>query len=188
MSFGERLQTLRKTKGMSQEQLAERLEISRQAVSKWEMNTSMPDADNLIELSNLFEVTIDYLLKNQSKQEENPVAPEVPTVPQRQNPVYWILGSIFLGLGTIGALIIGILSSVFPAIITYPVEAAAPSGSSITEVILTPEIFKTGLPAFLELHNIAWLFWLCILSMVAGIILFCYPKIKQLVLKHTKSE
>jgi len=66
MTFGEKLQLLRKQKGMSQEQLASQLNVSRQAVSKWELNSSLPDTDNIIQLSKLFGVSTDYLLCNDS--------------------------------------------------------------------------------------------------------------------------
>ena len=65
MVFSEKLQILRKTMGYSQEALAERLEVSRQAVAKWEAGLSHPDLMNLIQLSHLFHVTVDYLIKEQ---------------------------------------------------------------------------------------------------------------------------
>lgn len=63
MKFNEKLQTLRKEKGWSQEQLADQLDISRQAVSKWESGLSYPDMENLVALSNLFQVSLDVLVK-----------------------------------------------------------------------------------------------------------------------------
>lgn len=72
MNFGENLQRLRKGKGMSQEKLAEILEVSRQAISKWESNAAYPETEKLIALSNLFGVSIDYLIKgNESNKEAN---------------------------------------------------------------------------------------------------------------------
>lgn len=65
MDFREKLQTLRKEKGYSQEQLADILGVSRQAVSKWESGTSYPETDKLIEISKLFHVSLDELLKNE---------------------------------------------------------------------------------------------------------------------------
>ena len=65
MTFGEKLQVLRKSRGLSQEQMAEVLEVSRQAVSKWELNASMPDADKIVETSRRFSVSTDYLLKDE---------------------------------------------------------------------------------------------------------------------------
>ena len=64
MILADKIIKLRKEKGMSQEELAERLNVSRQAVSKWECNETVPDIQNIIQLSNLFEVTTDYLLKD----------------------------------------------------------------------------------------------------------------------------
>ena len=64
MTFSEKLYQLRRQKGMSQEELADRLEVSRQAVSRWEMGTTLPDAKNLLQLSEIFGVSIDYLLKD----------------------------------------------------------------------------------------------------------------------------
>jgi transcriptional regulator with XRE-family HTH domain len=63
MTIEERLQTLRKGKGLSQEQLAEVLGVSRQAVSKWESGQSLPEIEKLIAMSELFEVSADYILK-----------------------------------------------------------------------------------------------------------------------------
>lgn len=62
MTFGEKLQFLRKQSGLSQEQLAERLAVSRQAISKWELGSALPDTENVIQLGRLFQVSLDYLL------------------------------------------------------------------------------------------------------------------------------
>lgn len=64
MDFGMKLQSLRKEKGLSQEALAEKLNVSRQAVSKWESGAGYPEMDKLILISDLFGVTIDYLIKD----------------------------------------------------------------------------------------------------------------------------
>ena len=69
MNFPEKLYSLRKSKNFSQDELAEKLGVSRQAVSRWEMGTAEPSAQNLIELSNLFGVSIDYLLKDEAPPE-----------------------------------------------------------------------------------------------------------------------
>ena len=64
MKFHEKLQKLRKEKGLSQESLAEMLDVSRQAVSKWENGQVFPETDKLIVLSEIFGVTVDSLLKD----------------------------------------------------------------------------------------------------------------------------
>ena len=63
MNLSDRIQYLRKAPGISQEGLADQLGVSRQAVSKWESEQSMPDLDKIISMSDYFEVTTDYLLK-----------------------------------------------------------------------------------------------------------------------------
>ena len=64
MTFAEKLQRLRKQNGLSQEQLAEKLNVSRQAVSKWEMGT-IPDMENMVKLGRYFECSLDYLMKDE---------------------------------------------------------------------------------------------------------------------------
>jgi transcriptional regulator with XRE-family HTH domain len=63
MEFAVRLQALRKARGMSQEDLADAVGVSRQAVSKWESGQSYPEMDKLVALSELFNVSLDYLVK-----------------------------------------------------------------------------------------------------------------------------
>jgi len=63
MNLSDRIQYLRKARGISQEGLADQLGVSRQAVSKWESEQSMPDLDKIISMSDYFAVTTDYLLK-----------------------------------------------------------------------------------------------------------------------------
>ena len=63
MTTGEKIAALRREKGLSQEALGERLGLSRQAVSKWEADQAVPTMDNLMELSRLFGVPVDTLLR-----------------------------------------------------------------------------------------------------------------------------
>ena len=67
MNLGENIKKLRKEKSLSQEQLAEMLNVSRQAVSKWESGKTYPDIDNLILLKDIFNVTLDDLVINGDK-------------------------------------------------------------------------------------------------------------------------
>lgn len=64
MTFNEKLTKLRKANAMSQEELAEKVNVSRQAISKWELGDSIPDSDKIVALSEIFNVTTDYLLKD----------------------------------------------------------------------------------------------------------------------------
>ncbi|MBR6666306.1 MAG: helix-turn-helix transcriptional regulator [Lachnospiraceae bacterium] len=79
MNFSEKLQLLRKSKGFTQEELAEKLNVSRQAVAKWEAGQTYPDVMNLIQISDMMNVTVDYLVKDREcavalqKREDNDV-------------------------------------------------------------------------------------------------------------------
>lgn len=68
MTFGEKIQKLRKEAGLSQEELAYHLGVSRQAVSKWERDNGYPETEKIIHMSRLFNVSLDYLLKDDDLQ------------------------------------------------------------------------------------------------------------------------
>ena len=70
MTFGEKLQKLRKEAGLSQEELAWQLGVSRQAVSKWERDGGYPETEKIIRMSRIFHVTLDYLLNEETSQNE----------------------------------------------------------------------------------------------------------------------
>lgn len=74
MTFGEKIQKLRKEAGLSQEELSYQLEVSRQAVSKWERDNGYPETEKIIKMSKLFNVSLDYLLNEEDtqKSELNP--------------------------------------------------------------------------------------------------------------------
>lgn len=64
MNFAEKLCVLRNQSGYSQEQLAEKMGVSRQAVSKWESGVTLPETEKIIQLSDLFDVSIDFMLRD----------------------------------------------------------------------------------------------------------------------------
>lgn len=68
MTMGEKLAKLRREHNLTQEQFAELLLVSRQSVSKWELNTTYPDTEKLIRISKLFDCSLDYLLKDEIEQ------------------------------------------------------------------------------------------------------------------------
>ncbi len=84
MTFSEKISALRKQKGWSQEELAEKLMVTRQAVSKWESAQSMPDLDKLVQLSEALGVSTDYLLKDEQAQSAPVPATAEQTVKPRQ--------------------------------------------------------------------------------------------------------
>ena len=101
--LSEKIYKLRKNNGLSQEQLAEKLNVSRQAISKWESGTAVPESEKLIILSNYFGVSVDYLLKDDA---ENPV--NVADHTTDKNPKM-IAGIIICLAGIVSMIIWGVL-------------------------------------------------------------------------------
>ena len=97
MNVADRIQLLRKSKGISQEELADRIGVSRQSVSKWESEQSLPDAEKIVLLSDFFDVTTDYILKG-----IEPVADEPAKKKEKPNAgVFSIAGTAFNCMGIV---------------------------------------------------------------------------------------
>lgn len=85
MTTGQKIQTLRKQRGLTQEQLAQRLGVSRQAVSRWELDESLPETANLLPLGEVLGVSLDILL-DPARGLEGPVPKEEPSAPAASAP------------------------------------------------------------------------------------------------------
>ena len=96
MNLGETIYKLRTEKQLSQGDLAEMLEVSRQSISKWENNSAVPELEKLIRLSEIFEVSLDELVKGEEKSKDVPpeVRTEVVYVKQKGFPPRKIAGTI----------------------------------------------------------------------------------------------
>lgn len=105
--LSEKLYTLRRKNGLSQEQLAEKLGVSRQAVSKWESGQSIPELDKLQALSQYFQITIDQLLQDTPE-------PAPPPVPDTPHSLGWI-GVFLCLLGGVGLVLFGLLTLLRPS-------------------------------------------------------------------------
>lgn len=108
MTIGQRISDLRRKFSYSQEYVAEQLDVSRQAVSKWEQDQAAPDTYNLIALAELFHVTVEYLAVGKVEESSPEVQPQ--PVPQSKMPMQKMIGLIFLGAGLL-SLILGVLFS-----------------------------------------------------------------------------
>ena len=75
MTFGEKIQKLRKEAGLSQEELSYQLGVSRQAISKWERDNGYPETEKIVRMSKLFNVSLDYLL-NEEDTEKTEISPD----------------------------------------------------------------------------------------------------------------
>ena len=109
MALSDKLYMLRKKSGLSQEQLAEQLIVSRQAISKWESGQSVPESEKLIAISNYFDVSLDYLLKDENENESNDNAPETGTIQNTSDRTNWFLGVIIC----VGGIVCLILNAEF---------------------------------------------------------------------------
>ena len=91
MSLGERIYKLRTEKEMSQGDLADALEVSRQSISKWETNGSVPELDKLIKLSEIFGISLDELVTGkETEQQEKQEEPEVVIPPQTEPKIVYV--------------------------------------------------------------------------------------------------
>lgn len=95
MELHERIYQLRKEKNMTQQDLAEKLNVSRQAVSRWEMGTAKPELDSLTALSQIFGITVDELLKAEEIPEYK-IEQEEPVVRQKKHgdAIWWIIWAV----------------------------------------------------------------------------------------------
>lgn len=106
--LSEKLYKLRKNSGFSQEQLAEQLNVSRQAISKWESGTAVPESEKLVAISNYFSVSVDYLLKDDEEVKMKASDSEIEEKPKM------IAGIIICIAGIVSMVIWGLLSIFSP--------------------------------------------------------------------------
>lgn len=116
MTLAEKILELRTAQGLSQGDLAERLEVSRQSVSKWETNQSVPDLDKIIKLADLFGVSVDELVREnaqpKAEAEQPPSEPQVIYIEKQTGltPTQ-ITGAVLMALGGV-AVILGLVFNV----------------------------------------------------------------------------
>lgn len=173
MALGETLTNLRKAKGLSQEQLAEKLNLTRQTISKWELNQSAPDIDYLLRLSDIFGVSTDYLIKGEQSMNTPDTTSqsydnEQPANKSDNTNVYkWCF---YLGAVGIGASLMGIIAFVISSALR-PMTA-----------IVNGTVFQ-GILGFLLVTKTLWFFVVLIVLLVAGCLLSVFGITKNMHLK-----
>ena len=100
MKLSDKILMLRKKEGLSQEQLAERLNVSRQAISRWESGSALPDANNIRQLSRVFAVSADYLLDDDMDEYKTQVQEPVPAADEND------IGRILIYLITLEVMVL----------------------------------------------------------------------------------
>ena len=170
MEFGEKLQMLRKARGWSQEELAQQINVSRQALSKWESGASIADTENVIALSRLFGVTTDYLLLEESEAASAPAAVSAP-MKEKKWPVPRIAWLVVLFVSALGLIALQIWAGTL---------------SPTTMVYWTkPDVVLTGIRNLIQRYDLGWiviLLWVLLLLGFLGT--FFYEKSRAFVKKH----
>lgn len=189
MSFRGKLIEQRKKYGLSQEQLAEKMGVSRQAVSRWETENTLPDAYNLKKISELFHVSIDYLLAedNCPQEEKSSIENEKDTlkVPAYRRATFW---SVFLiAFGLLGILGFYILSTQIPAIVMRPEPVTADMVQIETnimtqnaETLYSPQKVYSFFP-FLDSYHLKGIAagFVCMAIIGGALLLYCMRKKKS---------
>ncbi len=171
MHLSEKIQLLRKQQGLSQEALAEQLGVSRQAVSRWETGSALPDAGNLLQLSRLFGVTADSLLSDDCD----------PTPPVSAQPGGWsgekkrrLAGVCLAGAGLLGNFVIYLLSRA----IAVMVPRISYDAAGQKWYHWSSEQTGHSLQFFIAEYDLELLVSLLCLLMAAGLILFFWQPLK----------
>jgi len=186
--LGEKIQWLRKEKGMSQEQLAAQITVSRQAISKWELGESTPDTENIVQLCKIFNVSADYLLNDDYESDLDIPAVKVNSdnlkqeYQKKHNRAWTITCWSFIGLGALGVLVIVILSTIYPTVgeITTKIPGIGIDqyGNETTTYQYTiGEIFDIW--AFITENHLEVLFGLSCVLLLLGIIILIIKIIQK---------
>ena len=143
MTLGEKIYKLRTERNLSQGDLSEILEVSRQSVSKWENGAATPDLDKIIKLSEIFGITIDELVKNEEvSAPSEQKTPEIIIKKESGFPPRKIIGTVLLSLSLI---------------VTVVLLAA---GGGISGLVLSSPLILCGIICFAFKKNIGlWCFW-----------------------------
>jgi transcriptional regulator with XRE-family HTH domain len=166
MNLAEKLHQLRKRHNLSQEQLADKLGISRQSISKWESAQSVPEIDKIVQLSEIFGVTTDYLLKDIDECSANSVLSDGD---KNQNSsgkkLLSIIAVICMAFSVISIFVMWTLSKIYPAPIIFNNT--------------TTGRWLVGFYNFLWNHELEGVYKLCWLIALAGIVLLFVDGLKH---------
>ena len=179
MKLSDKILTLRKQSGLSQEELAEKLEVSRQAVSRWEVGSAQPDASNVLQLSKLFGVTADYLLNDNYESDRD--VPAVKTTELNANKkIKKIIALSISAFGLFGNFVFYLLSRFIEVMIPHIVYENGEKYYQFSSG-LTGRSYKYFIQEY-NLEFLTLLFWgLFLIGIIY--ILFNNEKVKSFIVK-----
>ena len=167
MTFGEKLQKLRKAKGWTQEDLAAQISISRQALSKWEQGAVDPDTENVLQISKIFGVSTDYLLNDDYESDSDIPAVHTTTETLAKNyksRTQAIIGACISCVGLVAFVVLYIVGMYSP--VTYP----SPNGT---------DHVVSGFGVFVSANRLEWGVGLCIMAVIAGVVVALSAFVRQ---------
>lgn len=162
MTIGEKILNLRKARGWSQEELAERVGVTRQAVSRWESDSAKPDADKIIAVCDLFGVSTDYLLRDIAGGQEYENS-QTAKMGQRKAAIPWLSWAM-TAFGGVTLFILRLLASLNR---TYMQPAAEYNFETGVETVYSG--YYTGFSYYVEERGLEWLAWLAAVALVLGL-------------------
>lgn len=140
MTLGEKIYKLRSDKGFSQSDLAEKLSVSRQSVSKWENNSAVPELEKLIKLAEVFNITLDELVKDEKKEDEKSDYVKIPSIQTRK-----IVGTILLCTAVCACLLLMVTNGI---------------SGLIAGIMLSSPIIACGIICLtVSKHTVLWCSW-----------------------------
>lgn len=162
MTIGEKILKLRKARGWSQEELAEHVGVTRQAVSRWESDSAKPDADKIIAICDLFGISADYLLRDiagsrQGEQNQSAGAEE------GKAAIPWLSWAM-AAFGGATLFILRLLASLNRTYIEPARELNTQTG---VETVVSGGYY-TGFSYYVETGGLEWLAWLAAAALVLG--------------------
>ncbi len=115
MNLGENIYKFRTQKNMSQGDLADALEVSRQSVSKWENNSAVPELEKLMKMAQLFGITLDELVTGEQKEQPTPTSQSVPSAPAPAQQFHgrYTVGMLLLAFGILACILFTVLEFLF---------------------------------------------------------------------------
>ena len=171
MTMGEKILNMRKARGWSQEELAERVGVTRQAVSRWESGSAKPDADKIIAVCDLFGVSADYLLRDMATGEAQRTEQMGSCEEKRAKP--WIAWAL-TGFGAVTLFVLRILASVNRVYIS-PVHELSSDGT----VSIVHAGYYSTFGDYVKNNDLVWLTWMAAISIIAGAAWLLWLKYKR---------
>ncbi len=162
MTMGEKILKLRKAHAWSQEELADRVGVTRQAISRWESDSAKPDADNIIQLGKLFGVSSDYLLCIEEASAATISASPDATRLEGKNELYrLVVGVTFVTLAVMAFFALALISAIDPW--GYGDDRN----------------YYYGIVGYVLAHDLEWLIACMILLLLAGLVMLLWKYVKQ---------